>query len=159
MARGVPTLAGGGTYLGWEGGYLPWPREGVLTLARGYLPWLGRYLRGGSPLPRCGRTHTCENITFPHSVGNADGKKKNIRTIEISESIFPLHVINLIFFIFFYRELAFQISEQFQVLGKPMGLKLTVVIGGRGKIILSSVIAYICSLHVRNVAKIWESFY
>ena len=36
-------------------------------------------------------------------------------------------------FHFFYRELAFQISEQFQVLGKPMGLKLAVVIGGRGK--------------------------
>ena len=27
------------------------------------------------PPPRCGRTHTYENITFPHSIGNAGFKK------------------------------------------------------------------------------------
>ena len=29
---------------------------------------------GTPPSPRCGQTHTCENITFPHSVGSAGGK-------------------------------------------------------------------------------------
>ena len=71
------------------GGYPPWLGEGGLpTLARGYLPTLARgggttYLgwgvptlaqrSTGSPPPGCGRIHTCENITFPHSVGNAGG--------------------------------------------------------------------------------------
>jgi superfamily II DNA/RNA helicase len=30
------------------------------------------------------------------------------------------------------RELAFQIAEQFTVLGKPIGLKAIVITGGRG---------------------------
>ena len=33
----------------------------------------------------------------------------------------------------FCRELAFQISEQFGILGKPIGLKVVVITGGRGK--------------------------
>ena len=42
LARGIPTLVVGGTYLG-GGGYLPWLGvNGVPTLAWGYLPWLGR---------------------------------------------------------------------------------------------------------------------
>ena len=56
---GVPTLA-------WR----------VPTLAKG-VP----NLAGGVP-PRCGRTHTCENITLPHSVGNAGGK--NLKKEEYS---------------------------------------------------------------------------
>lgn len=35
--------------------------------------------------------------------------------------------------VFGFRELAFQISEHFQALGKPMGLKVCVVTGGRGE--------------------------
>lgn len=31
------------------------------------------------------------------------------------------------------RELAFQISEQFNVLGKPVGVRVTVITGGLGK--------------------------
>ena len=62
----------------------------------------------------------------------------------------------MVAFIFLGRELAFQISEQFQVLGKPMGLKLAVVIGGRGKIISLFITVYVCSLYVRNTGKIWE---
>lgn len=30
------------------------------------------------------------------------------------------------------RELAFQIGEQFSVLGKPIGVKVEVITGGRG---------------------------
>lgn len=32
-----------------------------------------------------------------------------------------------------YRELAYQIAEQFRVFGKPLGLKDCIVVGGMGK--------------------------
>ena len=72
LGRGVLTLARG---------YLPTLARGYLpTLAGGthlgqgeYPPWLGvPTLTGGVPT-LAGQTHTCENITFPHSVGNAGG--------------------------------------------------------------------------------------
>lgn len=33
----------------------------------------------------------------------------------------------------FTRELAYQIAEQFRVLGKPLGLKDCIIVGGMGK--------------------------
>lgn len=36
-------------------------------------------------------------------------------------------------FFFFFRELAFQIAEQFNVLGKPINVRVTVITGGLGK--------------------------
>ena len=70
-----------------------------LDLARGVpIPgWGGRYPR--VPSPRCGQTHTCENITLPHSVGNTSGNycfgvsqsfcsvNNHINTIEINISM------------------------------------------------------------------------
>ena len=50
LGRGVPTLAGRGTYLGGGGG-VPW--------LGGYPPWPG--------YPGCEQTDACENSTFPHS--------------------------------------------------------------------------------------------
>ena len=35
--------------------------------------------------------------------------------------------------IFFYRELAFQIADQFRVFGKQIGIKDAVIVGGLGK--------------------------
>ena len=95
LAMGVSTLAGG-TYLGHRvptlaRGYLPWLRD--THFGWGYPPWLGwvtpvpnlargvPHPRTGVP-PRCGWTHTCENITFPHSVGNAGGKNSNATNSE-----------------------------------------------------------------------------
>lgn len=40
-----------------------------------------------------------------------------------SNPSWPLHV---------YRELAYQIAEQFRVLGKPLGLKDCIIVGGMG---------------------------
>ena len=40
-----------------------------------------------------------------------------------SDSCLPLHA---------HRELAYQIAEQFRVLGKPLGLKDCIIVGGMG---------------------------
>ena len=40
-----------------------------------------------------------------------------------SDSCWPLHA---------HRELAYQIAEQFRVLGKPLGLKDCIIVGGMG---------------------------
>lgn len=39
------------------------------------------------------------------------------------------------FVCFLSRELAYQIAEQFRALGKPLGLKDCIIVGGMGKII------------------------
>ena len=75
LGRGVPTYLGqGATHLGQRGTYLGW----------GYPPWLG--CTPGYPPPQCGRTHTCENITFPHSVANAGGNKQGSLMTESCEN-------------------------------------------------------------------------
>lgn len=38
---------------------------------------------------------------------------------------------------YFFRELAFQIAEQFNVLGKPINVRVTVITGGLGNILLN----------------------
>ena len=48
-------------------------------------------------------------------------------------SFLGLYLSLLHCFSYKYRELAFQIADQFRVLGKPMGLKDCVVVGGVGK--------------------------
>lgn len=55
-----------------------------------------------------------------------------------------------------FRELAYQIAEQFRVLGKPLGLKECIVVGGMGKYIyhyqLERPVGYLkgCFLHPKN---------
>ena len=44
-----------------------------------------------------------------------------------------INVLLIIIINLFSRELAFQSAEQFQVLGKPIGLKVVVITGGRGR--------------------------
>ena len=63
LGGGGTYLVQGGTYLGGGGG--------------GYLPWQGRTHLGEGRYPLVDG-HTCGNITFPHSVGNAGGKKRLI---------------------------------------------------------------------------------
>ena len=46
-----------------------------------------------------------------------------------------------------FRELAFQISEQFQVLGKPIGLKQVVITGGRGEAIICVFFVFFLFVH------------
>ena len=36
------------------------------------------------------------------------------------------------FYCLYFRELAFQIAEQFNVLGKPIGVRVSVITGGLG---------------------------
>ena len=38
---------------------------------------------------------------------------------------------------YLFRELAFQIAEQFNVLGKPIGVRVTVITGGLGNCVPS----------------------
>ena len=67
LGSGTASLAGGMPHA-WPGlglGYPPQKGPGTRDLAKNL--GLG-YLRP------CGWTHTCENITFPHSVGNVGGK-------------------------------------------------------------------------------------
>ena len=88
----MPTLAGGylpclgGGVLTLARGYLPW--SGVSTLAGGYLPWLGgggTYLGQGVPtlagVPSgCEQTDACENSTVPHS-SDAGGNKRKVTVL------------------------------------------------------------------------------
>lgn len=48
-----------------------------------------------------------------------------------------------------HRELAYQIAEQFRVLGKPLGLRDCIIVGGMGKIIATN---QICSCEWCTVA-------
>ena len=45
-------------------------------------------------------------------------------------------LISFQLFVYFLRELAYQIADQFRVFGKHIGLRDTVIVGGIGKLIL-----------------------
>ena len=42
------------------------------------------------------------------------------------------HCLLTFFIVYIFRELAFQIAEQFNVLGKPIGVRVSVITGGLG---------------------------
>lgn len=51
-------------------------------------------------------------------------------------------VISSLQFLFYFRELAFQIAEQFMVLGKPISVRVTVITGGLGNNLTLCLLGY-----------------
>jgi len=57
--------------------------------------------------------------------------------------MFTNALVNMYLFVsFLSRELAYQIAEQFRALGKPLGLKDCIIVGGMGKIIFRALLCH-----------------
>lgn len=73
------------------------------------------------------------NIAFEEAISSREVEAR--RSLEEGEGTGYRHKCSLIqLALVTHRELAYQIAEQFRVLGKPLGLKDCIIVGGMGTV-------------------------